>query len=191
MREGMREGKPEGRRAGARRGPREGTPPGVRKGTLRRRAGWVALALVVLAGCAGAVTDRWPVAVVAVAVLVSGDVALALDHRVRLTRAAQAARATLTEQRALRDDVRALRRTLAPLAELADQVQERDRRLLAAVERERLAAADRDVDVVARLEALQRAVDALGRTAERVADAPAALHPVAPRPYRQLVTRED
>jgi hypothetical protein len=71
---------------------------------------------------------------------------------------------------------------VAPLGELVDRVQERDRRLLAAVDRERLAAADRELDVVARLEALQRAVDALARTAT---------HPVAPRPHRQLVARED
>jgi hypothetical protein len=161
----------------------------MRDATLRRRVGWAVLAVVVLAGCAAALTDRWAVAVVALAVLVAADVALALDHRVRLTRAAQAARGTLTEQRALREDVRKLRAAVGPLAELAEQVQERDRRLLAAVERERLAAADRELDVVARLEALQHAVEALSRAPERRGDGHAVPQPAAS--HRRLLTEGD
>jgi hypothetical protein len=161
----------------------------MRDATLRRRIGWGVLAVVVLAGCAAALTDRWALALVAVAVLVGADVGLALDHRVRLTRAAQAARGTLTEQRALRDDVRKLRAGVAPLAELADQVQERDRRLLAAVERERLAAADRELDVLARLEALQRTLDGL-RAPERRVDGHPALQLAAPRARRQPLVDE-
>ena len=131
----------------------------MRKPQPRRLLGWVGLGALVASTCVLALLRQWEAALILLTLLVGADVALALDHRVRLARTGQASRSTLGEQRALRDEFRKLRTSLTPLGEVVENVRERDRRLMGILERERLVTADRDRALIDRLEALERALE--------------------------------